>query len=223
MKNDNISIEQKLVSQKNDGNVIEIIVENSSSEPISDAVVVSGTGLGSVKTKDFFAGTSIFSNISSGIASYAFGFNTVSTGNGSLAEGSMNKALAGGAHVEGQYNIAFGTRSHAEGYYTCAGAVAAHAEGGGMRFTITITGAANSTVYTCSHVDESYVHSFIEVNNTVKEIIQVDIENNTITLNSSFGKSLTNNEATVYVSYAASNYSHIEGLGTIASALAQHA
>lgn len=41
MKNDNISIEQKLVSQKNDGNVIEIIVENSSSEPISDAVVVS--------------------------------------------------------------------------------------------------------------------------------------------------------------------------------------
>lgn len=188
----------------------------------TDIPITFGTGAGSVKTKDFTYGSSNYSNISSGIGSYAFGFDTVATGNGSFAEGSKNKALAGGAHAEGQYTMASGVRSHAEGWQTCAFGAASHAENVGGRTTITITGEANSKTYTCSSVELLYINAYIEVNNIVKRISQIDADNNTITLNSSFGNALTNQEATVYISSAGGDYSHTEGMGTTAWTVAQH-
>lgn len=83
----------------------------------TEALFEKGTGLGSVKTKDFEFGGIMFSNEANGLASYAEGLYTVSSGQNAHAEGYATKALSINSHAEGLGTIASGPSLHVSGTY----------------------------------------------------------------------------------------------------------
>ena len=95
----------------------------------TEVPVENGTGAGSVKTKDFVANDTTYTQTASGIASFAEGRNTVASGNRSHAEGNNTIASGSDSHAEGAFVEANGHQSHAEGMYTQSNGITAHAEG----------------------------------------------------------------------------------------------
>lgn len=227
----------------------------------NDIPIESGTGVGSVKTKDFEYNNTLYSNVASGYGSVAIGLNTTANGGGSFAEGTetiaessahaegistyaktyghsegrwtyaqgvahaegqQSEALDIISHVEGMMTITANRYAHAEGSMSVAAGHSSHAEGYHLRQTILLSGEANATQYTYS----STQGATIEVGNMIlcSHIIATvtAVENNVITVNTSFKEALTSETAYLYTDYAG-NSSHIEGAKTHAPTSYAHA
>lgn len=123
--------------------------------------------------------------------------------------------------------IAYGLYSHAEGNDTLAFGEASHAEGLGANplGTVTITGNAGATTYTCSEDINGYeVGEVLKYNNKYSIITAIDIANKKITVNTT----LSDNEGIANASAgigggATGKWSHTEGMGTRADGMASHA
>ena len=136
-----------------------------------------------------------------------------------FVQGSDSSGNAGNA-------IAYGLYSHAEGNNTFAFGEASHAEGDGANplGTLTITGNAGATTYTCSEDIEGYeVGEVLKYNNKCSIITAIDIANKKITVNTTLSNiDIINASAIVYCG-ATGMWSHTEGNGNRADGLASHA
>lgn len=136
-----------------------------------------------------------------------------------FVQGSDSSGNAGNA-------IAYGLYSHAEGNNTFAFGEASHAEGSGANplGTLTITGNAGATTYTCSEDIEGYeVGEVLKYNNKCSIITAIDIANKKITVNTTLSNiDIINANAIVYCG-ATGMWSHTEGNGNRADGLASHA
>lgn len=92
-------------------------------------VIISGTGIGSVKQKDYFIAQVRYSNTATMYGSVAFGANTTASGVAAMAENYLTIASGTGSHAEGNHSYARGKYSHAEGFYTIANASYSHTSG----------------------------------------------------------------------------------------------
>ena len=107
--------------------------DSSGGEKLATAAeipVESGTGIGSIKTKDFIANNVTCSNVASGAGSFAEGGSTTASGGYSHAEGYGTQATGSNSHAEGSTTIASTRMAHAEGWGTEASGAGSHAEGG---------------------------------------------------------------------------------------------
>ena len=210
-----------------------------------DSVMVPGTGIGSIKARDFEYNETIYSNEANGRGAFAEGNSNIASGNFSHAEGVQNKANGGASHVEGQQNIAMGARAHAEGYQTFAAAGshteggstasftsyshaeglqttaygrAAHAEGEGSVYVVTLSGSNGTYVCDSTLIEKNDV---IIYNNQNYIINNVDDTNQTIT--TSLTEILENTQIKLYKKNAYGIASHTEGYNTQALSDYQHA
>lgn len=123
--------------------------------------------------------------------------------------------------------IAYGLYSHAEGHDTLAFGEASHAEGAATNplGTVTITGNAGVTTYTCSEDIQDYeVGEVLKYNNKYSIITAIDTANKKITVNTTLSdnEGITNASASIYCG-ATGMWSHTEGWGTLASNKTSHA
>lgn len=123
--------------------------------------------------------------------------------------------------------IAYGLYSHAEGKDTLAFGEASHAEGVGANplGTVTITGNAGATTYTCSEDINGYeVGEVLKYNNKYSIITAIDVTNKKITVNTTLSdnEGIANASASIGCG-ATGMYSHTEGIGTCANGMASHA
>lgn len=136
-----------------------------------------------------------------------------------FVQGSDSSGNAGNA-------IAYGLYSHAEGNNTFAFGEASHAEGSGANplGTLTITGNAGATTYTCSEDIEGYeVGEVLKYKNKHSIITAIDITNKKITVNTTLSNiDIINASASVYCG-ATGMWSHTEGNGNRADGMASHA
>lgn len=137
-----------------------------------------------------------------------------------FVQGSDSSGNAGNA-------IAYGLYSHAEGNNTFAFGEASHAEGSGANplGTVTITGNAGATTYTCSEDIKGYeVGEVLKYGNKYSIITAIDINNKKITVQNTLSdnEGVTNASASVHCG-ATGMWSHTEGLGTRADGMASHA
>jgi len=155
--------------------------------------------------------------MASAYSSHAEGFDTTASGYFSHAEGNYTKAFGESSHAEGDGAIAFGNYSHAEGR-------------GGIYYIgyIFLTGEANSTRYSyTTDFDDVLVGLHIDHNGAIFNIVEHNVEENTIVLNRTLSEDsdISNEEMPIaYVNGMASGEaSHTEGKGTIASGYISHA
>lgn len=136
-----------------------------------------------------------------------------------FVQGSDSSGNAGNA-------IAYGLYSHAEGDNTFAFGEASHAEGSGVNplGTVTITGNAGVTTYTCSEdINDYEVGEVLKYNNKYSIITAIDIANKKLTVNTTLSNiDIINASASVYCG-ATGMWSHTEGNGNRADGLASHA
>lgn len=137
-----------------------------------------------------------------------------------FVQGSDSSGSAGNA-------IAYGLYSHAEGNNTLAFGETSHAEGSGANplGTVTITGNAGATTYTCSEDIKGYeVGEVLKYGNKYSIITAIDINNKKITVQNTLSdnEGVTNASASVHCG-ATGMWSHTEGLGTRADGMASHA
>lgn len=137
-----------------------------------------------------------------------------------FVQGSDSSENAGNA-------IAYGLYSHAEGNNTFAFGEASHAEGSEANplGTVTITGNAGATTYTCSEDIKGYeVGEVLKYGNKYSIITAIDINNKKITVQNTLSdnEGVTNASASVHCG-ATGMWSHTEGLGTRADGMASHA
>ena len=177
-------------------------------------------------------GTGSFSlNRSSGTTigdySVAIGDNTQASGMYAMAEGCSTKAVGKVSHAEGEGTQASGTYgAHSEGYYTLAIGDSSHSEGCGGTNSIKLTGAEDAVSYIASStVDTNKIGRLLYKSDTNKYAIitNVDTNNNSITVNETFGEALNNTSIQILSGVAYGNYSHAEGRLTTASGTSAHA
>ena len=162
----------------------------------SDIPVENGTGVGSVKTKDFEYNDIYFANIAAGLGSFA----------------------------EGTYNLAEGDCSHAEGACSVASGMYAHAEGYHFAGTIYLTGEENSTAYnyaaTSVAIEEGcYITDKQEY---YSKILSVDGTNNSIVVSKTYGQACDNVAFICIDGRASGSTSHAEGMRTKADGMSSH-
>lgn len=136
-----------------------------------------------------------------------------------FVQGSDSSGNAGNA-------IAYGLYSHAEGDNTFAFGEASHAEGSGANplGTVTITGNAGATTYTCNEdINDYEVGEVLKYENKYSIITAIDITNKKITVNTTLSNiDIANVSASVYCG-ATGMWSHAEGGGSRADGIASHA
>ena len=123
-------------------------------------------------------------------------------------------------------NKALGKYSHAEGAGTIASGDYSHAEGCGGMETIILTGDPGATAFIFDYEwpDELHVGLLIKFEETFSKIIEIDLENSSIVLDSPISnEALNNSTAYIYYGIASAGSSHAEGAGTIASGDSSHA
>lgn len=121
-------------------------------------------------------------------------------------------------------NKAYTAGAFATGISTFASGYGAHTEGYGGTATITLTGDENSTIYSYKE-DISRIKEFMPIiyNNEMRFIQSINEENKTIEFLRSFGEALNEQECILYISGSFANYSHSEGIQTIAKNGGTHA
>lgn len=139
----------------------------------------------------------VLTNISTGLASSAFGINTQATAEGAFSEGVYGEALAFGAHAEGYSTSAIAPASHAEGGGTYAQGYFGHAEGEG-----------SSAGARTSHAEGFYTHAI------------ADFAHSEGNGTEAAGKSSHSEGES---SSASGQWAHAEGYNTIASGDTAHA
>lgn len=193
------------------------------------------TGTGSLSVNRL-ARTNIGSN------SCAIGNSTRAQGNSSCAmgyytqaDGDYSFAMGRQAYARGKSSVAFGDNNIAIGNYS-------YTEGCGLTSGLSLTGEANTKVYTYS--ESPFVESriteglFVLYKNSHAQIIQLDKDNRVITLTASLSSEALNATTVTILLGGASigtsshvegecttaggNYSHSEGECTIAGSKGQH-
>ena len=183
-----------------------------------DSPVESGTGAGSVQSKQYESYGSTYVQAATANGATALGGNTIASGGMSLAEGSNTKAQSLAAHsegdstqagylshAEGDHSIAW-NEAHAEGTYTVSNyshsegrrtaAYAptdgrAHAEGNGWYYELTPTAVSEDVVTFESIPSEVNDTCNIVVNpdtGVVYRTTSVDHSNNQMTFDSAYGE-----------------------------------
>ena len=188
----------------------------------NDLPYIKGTGNYSAVLAGEYYG---YTNKATGVYAVAQGVGTSAEGNWTHTEGMITVAKGSSSHAEGQKTLAVGSFTHAEGSYTLAIGDGAHIEGNGLGYTgAKITGAANATTYSVTgrNMDNELVGGYAVVGSVYKKIQSVDIENNTMTVESSFGNALNNEECSISIGYASGRNCHNEGVGTISNANSVH-
>lgn len=173
-----------------------------------------------------------------GNGSFAFGNNVEASGWYSHAEGSNTAAINVSSHAEGAYTRTIGAYSHAEGGSTQAFGVYSHAEGNqtlaigetshveGFQVMLTnmslITGIKNATQYSITRPNALMKDCYIVVDNQVRRIISVDVDNSTITVDKTFSNPLDNKNCDILMGAAEGKGSHAEGSGSISRGQSSH-
>ena len=204
----------------------------------SDIPVESGTGAGSVQTKEFNSSNITYTNVASGNGAIAFGMDNVASGTCSQAIGSRVAATGVAASASGSNTIGTGLTSHAEGLYSIAIGQSAHAEGlggsaiglyshsEGSHYTrnITFSGNENSTQYTITQGTIPNVGNYIlTTQGTTKCAKVVSVDGSIVTVDKTFGAAANNMTAVVIEASAIGTASHSEGSRTIAKGSYSHA
>lgn len=177
----------------------------------------------------------IVHNRALGAASHTEGVSNITEANSSHAEGAYNRATKNSAHAEGWANIAAGEASHAEGrngraygdyshtegYANTAFGKAAHAGGDGS-LIIELTGAAKATTYSTNVTPHAtwvgrYIKKVAEDYYNIRPILitEIDITNNTITVNETLDgtNALSSTPYSVALGGAIADYSFTHGKG----------
>ena len=144
---------------------------------------------------------------------------------GSVRTIETNETIGHFAFSEGQHTTASGQGSHAEGYSTTASGNYSHAEGYGTNATLTISGEANSIVYTFSEINQSLYSkgSIIKLNNKYAIITEYDYINRIFTVSETLSSSdISNVSATIMNGVAYGENSHSEGERTISCGSNSH-
>ena len=84
----------------------------------TDLMVLPGTGIGSLRIKDFSSSIKTYSATASGTASVAFGAGCIASGNATMAVGNATTASGGFSFAAGYHTIASGAHSMALGNET---------------------------------------------------------------------------------------------------------
>ena len=151
------------------------------------------------------------------------------------ADGDYSFAMGRQAYARGKSSVAFGDNNIAIGNYS-------YTEGSGLSSGISLTGEANTKIYT--YGESSFVESriteglFVSYKNSYAQIIQLDKDNRVITLTSSLSSEALNaTTVTIFLggasvgtnshvegecTTAGGDYSHSEGEYTIAGSKGQH-
>lgn len=158
------------------------------------------------------------------------------SGINSIKENYDNTATGNYAHAEGYKTTASGMAAHAEGQNTIASGNVSHAEGQEDSIRLLLSGDANALTYTFDYKDEGgadYITPFIFSgvvklisNNTGDSttVTNVDIENKTITVDTTLSTEAINNIEYILMIYptASGQTSHAEGM-SVASEIYTHA
>lgn len=169
-------------------------------------------------------------------------------GTKATAEGNDTTSSGTTSHAEGTDTVASGDYSHAEGFVGFALGQSSHIEGQGTAsknifITKTITGAANTKVYSVSEANDFSILGIIKNDdeNKCAYITDIDYQNDQITLSAAISTVAFTNKEVSYLSSTATQYdgpiysrttgpkvamgavSHAEGLTTMALGLASHA
>ena len=158
---------------------------------------------------------------------HAEGRTSKASGETSHAEGAFTQATARCAHAEGNATYAFGKSSHAEGEGVIAIGQCAHAEGGpGNGWQTTISGEANATTYTIdnSTYKENLLGQVICYNNIYAQITAYDPETQQATVSTTLSadSALDNATCSIQLNMVWGNFSHGEGINTVAAGEAAH-
>ena len=181
-----------------------------------DSPVESGSGTGSVQTKEFTI--------------YQTTYEQTASGDGSHAEGQSTIAEGGASHAEGDSTKAIGACSHAEGYSTQAFGIYSHSEGANNSSPISIvvsTTSNRSTFVQYTGTLTSGQHGnllYIPGRSIAKHIVSVNYSTRVITVDSQIVPRLTSESAEIIWgggSFGAQ--SHSEGADTIAYGQNSHA
>ena len=179
-----------------------------------------------------------YNNGASGNYSVAEGNHTTASGSYSHAEGQYTETNGSSTHAEGSYTRAKGTCSHSEGNYTLALGNYSHAEGGSSAVSpIILSGKAATTIYTTAATGNIKIGSTIWYNGLLYSVTAV-VANTSITLDRTLSSDTALENVSVYfynssaaigehshaenVSVARGDFSHSEGLQTIAKNRSQH-
>jgi hypothetical protein len=184
-----------------------------------------------------------------GYGSHAEGTGTITSGQYSHAEGSFTQASGTGSHAEGYQTTSSGNYSHAEGERTTANGVSSHAEGNTTQtgfdqgYLATAVGSGTcsldasygdvSAEYTTGDIilfddtpfDNIYgVQTFIVASvNFIGGITGISFTDISINTTTAIIGNLTTGTGTWAGGYPiGGNYSHAEGIGTIALGVGQH-
>jgi hypothetical protein len=172
--------------------------------------------------------------------SHAEGSSTTASGYASHAEGYSTKASGDYSHAEGGNTTASRLASHAEGMQTKASGQASHAEGYGSSdvLSFTISGDANTTIYTTNVAHGLTAYDVLEYNGIIALVtavgttkkFTVDHTLSDIQLTDASGIRRISgisygqfSHAEGYSTKASGDYSHAEGYSTKASGQASHA
>ena len=207
-------------------------------EEIPNINLVNGSAEGSLRTigsavenAEYTMGEHAFAT---GVGTMAFGESSHAEGDSSRAigfsahaEGSGTYAEGGGSHAEGGYTYAVGLYSHAQGSNTGASGFAAHAEGYSSSVGVRASGIGQVYYLTsaltpaqgknCIGAKVAFrtnnIVNFATITNCSADYTILELDR---TLNEEY--QLDNDYITIYFDgIAAGDYSHSEGLGTIAA------
>lgn len=192
-----------------------------------DSPVESGTGVGSVQSKQF---TETINNQEMSFMQSASGEGAIALGAGANASGFAATAIgvytiASGecSFAEGDSSEAIGNMSHAEGSSTFASGGASHAEGVGDCIYYEITAHPSTYTYQFENLDEEVQNGWVVYDENSKQVYAIQNRTgDTVTLiggnNFNVGDTLA-----FYSNAAYGEASHTEGYNTIALGNYSHA
>lgn len=209
-------------------------------------VVLTANDIGAMKATDPTGTGSLSVNR---LARTNIGSNSCAIGNSTRAQGNSSCAMGYYTQADGDYSFAMGRQAYARGKSSVAfgdNNIAignySYTEGSGLSSGISLTGEANTKIYT--YGESSFVESriteglFVSYKNSYAQIIQLDKDNRVITLTSSLSSEALNaTTVTIFLggasvgtnshvegecTTAGGDYSHSEGEYTIAGSKGQH-
>lgn len=193
----------------------------------NEAPVESGTGIGSIQSKQFTVSINntdnTFIQSASGEGAIAFGAGANASGFAATAMGVYTIASGECSFAEGDSSEAIGNMSHAEGSSTFASGGASHAEGVGDCIYYEITAHPSTYTYQFENLDEEVQNGWVVYDENSKQVYAIQNRTgDTVTLiggnNFNVGDTLA-----FYSNAAYGEASHTEGYNTIALGNYSHA
>lgn len=165
-------------------------------------------------------------NIASGNYSHAEGRGTTASGEAAHAEGGITVASGLGSHAEGGYTTASSNFAHAEGSYTVASGLVSHAEGSNTNALgagAHAEGDSTTASGSYSHAEGGY--TMTTSNTSLKPSTPIETNAGEYTHAEGVGSIASGAAAHAEgaITLASGQYSHAEGTSTISSGYGSHA